>query len=280
MNILFRHKNPLKSTEFNQRFADAVGGSILHGFLFRKGTGELDISLYAESPENSLLITESGVRIETDGPLEDVITLTPNAYPLIRIDTIYAKYIHGTRDAIVEYLCIEGGIDGTPAYVESTDTHVLLGYIHLAPNATDLFGATFEYPNRGLKLRDVANEAKFKATATFDEGVLLPEPTDDSHGANKGYVDGKLIDEGESFPVATVTSNLYDSANGVFEGVTYRRKDGTIYMQSQLGGVDGAGRFTTITLSRFASDGITEVDVEEWRLTYNEFGKITSKVRV
>lgn len=281
MSILFRHKNPLKSVEFNQRFADVIGSSILRGFYFEPGTDDLSINIVSGSDESSLLITKSGVRIEVEENLLDVTTLTENAYPTTRTDTVYAKYVHGNKEAIVEYIVVEGTSNGEPAYAESDDTHVLIGYILLTANATDLTDAVFKYPKRGATLQDVANEVIFKSAVTFDESIHLPEPTADTEGANKSYVDKSIkSDVNEGFPYGTVISNMYNASSGVFEGVTYRRKDNTIFMQSQLSDLDAEGRFTTITLSRFADDGVTELGAEEWKLTYNEFGKITSKVRV
>lgn len=281
MGILFRHKNPLSSVEFNKRFADGIGKSIFRGFYFRKGTNPLDISITSDSFESSLLITKTGVRVELEEDLKDVVTLNPNNFTSTRIDMIYVKYEHGNQEAIIEITVAEGEEDEALAYAESEDTHTLIGYVHLPAGTSDLANATFEYPERGIHLKDVANKVTFKDTVTFEQGISLPAPTENSQGATKEYVDNAIL-EGvhEALPYESVISNTFNETSQVFEEVLYKRKDGTVFLKTTLSDLNANDFFETITLSRYEEDGVTLKDTEDWTLTYNEFGNIISKLRV
>ena len=280
MGILFRYKNALSSAEFNQRFADVIGKSVLQGFYFKEGTSPLSLSITAQGDESSLLITKTGARIEEFEELSDVLTLISNNTSSERIDTIYAKYEHGSRDATVEFVLIQGS-NGLPAALQDERTHTLLGYVHVPPGASSIRYMHFVYPPRGFHLKKVANEVEFQSTAHFHKGIRVPDPLDAKDVVTKEYVDGKIYtDIQESFPHLSVQSNTFNENQSVYEMVQYKRKDGTLAFESKLSGLDAEGRFTKIVIKHFSPDGFTEVDSEEWRLSYDGFNNIASKVRV
>lgn len=274
MSILFRHRNPLKSAEFNLRFSDSLGGSILSGFYFVQGTDILDITVTSLEDDKNLLITKTGVRIEETQDLVDILTLTPNTYPVPRIDSIYAKYVHGDKESIVEYVVVEGLENGSPSFAESENTHTLIGYIHLPKDAEDMSGVKYVYPERGLLLTDVASSTNFK------KGIKLPAPVELTDGVNKRYVDDATLEASEGFPYSSVSSESYNEDQRVFEVVTYKRGDGTTHMTTELSEPNDDGFFTTITLSRYDNRGVEVTGTELWTLTYDEFGNTTSKYRV
>jgi hypothetical protein len=279
MGILFRYKNALSSSDFNRRFADVLGKSIMQGFYLEKGTGDFDVTITSGSDSSNLLITRTGARIEDQNILINALEVEPNATGIIRIDTVYAKYIHGDRDAIVEYVVAKGTPEGEAAFAESADTHTLIGYVNVPTESATLESATFTHPTRGIHLKDVANPVTFKEPATFSKNIIVPTPTTDQQAVNKVYVDDALNQLQEAFPYTEVTSSLFNEDKRVFEEVLYKREDGTKLFESALSNPDVDGRFTTITLRRFGADGVTEVDFETWILTYDEFGNILSKTR-
>lgn len=281
MGILFRYKNRLSSSEFNQRFADALGGSILNGFLLSKGTGLLDVSITSRSNESNLLITKTGVRIEEPNDLIDVITLTPNEFITERVDMIYAKYVHGTKEAVVEYSVTQGEEGGEPPLMEPEDTHTLLGVIVLPPLAEQITNGMISHPERGLHLKDVANPVAFKSPVAFNAEITVPSPTKGTSAINSDFLQETLrTDVNEQFPYGSVLSEVYNEGQRIFENVTYKRPDGSVYMTTQLTEPNPEGKFSKVVMTHFDVDGVSSLSTESWQLTYDEFGNITSKVRV
>lgn len=277
MSILFRYKNALTSVEFNKRFADLLGSSILSGFYLKKGSGDFDVTITYGSDPFSLLITESGVRIEEEEELEDVIEVEPNPTGSVRVDTVYAKYVHGKRDAVVEYISVPGTPDGKPAYEENKDTHTLIGYIHIPIEGGILKDDSFVIPSRGLNLPNVANDVTFKDVVTFEKGIRLPPPTSDEDGVTKEYLGDELLELKEGFPLFSVSSSSYNEDSRVFELVEYHREDGTKVFETSLSGLNPDGLFTKVVINRYDSEGLHVIDSSTWSVTYDEFGNVLSK---
>lgn len=292
-NVLFSYRNQLSSEQFNRRFADLLGGSVLSGFLFELGTQLNKVSLVRGADASSLLVAKNGVRIESPSDLIDVLTIEPNLGTVDRMDSVYAHYIYGTIDAVVSYIVVKGDDAGNPAMLEDPLTHTLLGYIKVPANNGTLTAESLLPREVGLALLTVAGEAVFKkgftskdvssfekeanfnGAVTFNQTVTAEqEPATEKEVANKGYVDG-LTKRNLPFDIV---SSQYTDAGRVFQVVEQKRPDGTLSLKSTLSNPDANDNYQTLTVEHYGEDGTTVVDTQVWTLTYDANFNIVSKV--
>lgn len=287
MAVLFKYRNALLSSEFNQRFADLLGLNILYGFYLTKGNGEFDISLFSNEDPTNLLFTKGGARIEEPQTISNVAATTPNNLSIVRKDTLYLKYIHGTLDVTVEYVVVPGLPDGNPAPVKNPLTHTLLGYISVPPNGAGLSETDFEHPNRGFHLKHVANETVFKEIIEFRKGLTLPEPESGRFATNKDYVDlwientlATLRKEDREVLEFSIRSLNHDDALKVYVDTELRRPNGTLHAKSTLSGKDANNDYKILTLRYYDATGTNNIRTEVWNLTYDTFGNLVERNRV
>lgn len=280
MGVLFRYKNALSSKDFNLRFADVLGGSILKGFYFKPGSGDLKLTITFGDDDTSVLIMPNGARIEETKELFDVLTIPENTYNVTRIDSVYIRYVHGAKNnAEIEYLLFEGDENGEPIIELNREEYLLLGEIHLPPNVTALESTFFRYPSRGIELKDVANkldflnEVHFKEKITLKNGAIAPTPIEPNDVVTKEYVDKKHI------TYDSVESADYDLDKGIFLTSIFKRQ-GKVLATSEVSDFDADGRFQLLTCTYYEEDGETVHSVESWSFTYDGDGNIVSKTKL
>lgn len=74
------------------------------------------------------------------------------------------------------------------------------------------------------------------------------------------------------------TASSKDEATGVYKVVDYRRSDGTYYAQSVLSNPDTNGYFRTLSYTYYDQTGTVALQTDVWTITYDDEGKIISKV--
>lgn len=99
----------------------------------------------------------------------------------------------------------------------------------------------------------------------FDLTYMVKAPWDVDAGKNLQY--GDFNSEATNFDT---TSNLYKT-------ITYRRKNGTIHMISNLINPNLAGKFTRVKTEYYNSDGVQILETKTWALTYDSNGNIIGK---
>lgn len=87
----------------------------------------------------------------------------------------------------------------------------------------------------------------------------------------------------EKLPVAAVdnTFNEYSTipdANNIYTIMSYKRRDGSLYMKSTLSDPDASGNYLTMKWDFYDTDGTTLLYSQTWTLTYDAQGNVTSKV--
>ena len=86
----------------------------------------------------------------------------------------------------------------------------------------------------------------------------------------------------EKLPELAVDGNFSSEAfnpdeQGIYQLIEYRRRDGTLYMRSQLSHSLGDGRYGKVTLTYYDVSGQTAYHSTEWNLSYDINKKIVTK---
>lgn len=165
--VSFPYKADLRARDFNERFADFFGGSIMKGYRFGLTDKSGYVSLLKGTDEKNLLITHTGVSIE-DEDKKEVIYIYPNDHATNnRIDAIYAVHIHGTD--VVDYISITGNAEREELPVEKPkETHTLLGYVVVPPNNRMLLDEHLEPKQHGLKELRVLGDTRIGGNLEVD----------------------------------------------------------------------------------------------------------------
>lgn len=165
--VSFPYKADLRARDFNQRFADFFGGSVMKGYRFGLTDKNGYISLLKGTDEKNLLITHTGVSIE-DEDKKEVIYIHPNDHETNnRIDAIYAVHIHGTD--VVDYIAITGNAE-TEELPEPKpkETHTLLGYIVAPPTNRMLLDEHLQPVQQGLKELRIQGDTRIGGNLDVD----------------------------------------------------------------------------------------------------------------
>lgn len=171
--VSFLYESELHSLEFNQRFADMLGGSVLAGYRFQISATPGYINLIRAPNDSSIVITNKGARIEETNDVMGKIFLEANDTPTERIDSIYIAYMHGGSVDTVTYTVIKGYPNGTPVPMMNKDVYTFLGYIRVPPNLEDLTNNDLLPVDIGLNFLEVSGKADFKNGANFEGPVQL-----------------------------------------------------------------------------------------------------------
>jgi hypothetical protein len=164
--ISFPYKADLVSRDFNHRFADFFGGSIMKGFRFGVSDKSGYVSLIKGTDEKNLLVTHGGIMIEDEDKMNEIY-IHPNDHATNdRIDSIYAVHIHGND--VVSYIVVSGNAEtGEAAPVKPEETHTLLGYVFAPSTNRMLLEEHLKPLNNGLK------ELKVEGNATIHGDVYV-----------------------------------------------------------------------------------------------------------
>lgn len=174
IDIEFRER--ITSAPLNKRFLDIFGPAVLSGYRLGLGSDDFSISLLKGSYSSSVAITPSGVRVEEDWDLLDVVQIQPNHLNAgnPRVDSIYLVYNFGTEGVPATYKVIPGiGGDDTPAANPNPNTHLLLGYVNVPPQGAAPIATDLTSVNLGINVLEVANSANFNGAATFKDEVVF-----------------------------------------------------------------------------------------------------------
>lgn len=77
-----------------------------------------------------------------------------------------------------------------------------------------------------------------------------------------------------------IEASQFDSGGRVYEIVKYKRRDGTVYMQSSLSAKNAQGKFSRVRMDYFNTDGTHIVETRIWALSYDQMGNITEKILI
>lgn len=177
IDIEFRER--ATSTPLNKRFRDITGPTVLSGYRLSLGTKDFFISLKRGTYASSVAIAPSGVRIEEDADLFDVISVEPN--PLsdgqFRVDSVYLVYQFGSEGVPATYVVVKGvGGNPIPEPNPNPTTHLLLGYVTVPPQSAVPTANDLTSVEIGIHTLEVANSATFKGPATFKKEVIFDKP--------------------------------------------------------------------------------------------------------
>lgn len=182
-NISFLYESELQSAEFNQRFADLLGGSVLSGYRFQRSTTARYINLIRGNDVSSVIVTNMGARIEEFADVRDKIFIEINATPTVRVDSIYAVYMHGGSN-VVDYAVVKGYPNGAPVPMMNKEIYTFLGYVKAPPNSGALTDIDLLPVNKGIKTLDVGGKATFKNDVLVEGAIQI-----DRELLSKGKVD-------------------------------------------------------------------------------------------
>lgn len=109
--------------------------------------------------------------------------------------------------------------------------------------------------------------------------ALTPAEVYSLYAATQPLIDGLANPVAQDVESYNVYASNPDSSD-TYTVVQYKRRDGTLYMQSVLSNPNSGGYYQTDTLTYYDATGTVQVAQEVWSLTYDSSGKIVSKVRV
>lgn len=165
--VSFPYKADLRSRDFNERFADFFGGSIMQGYRFGLTDKNGYVSLLKGADAKNLLITHTGVSIEDEDKKEVVYIHSNDHATKNRVDAIYAVHIPGTD--VVDYIVITGNAEREELPVDKPkETHTLLGYIVVPPNNRMLLDEHLQPLQHGLKDLRVRGDARVYGNLQVD----------------------------------------------------------------------------------------------------------------
>lgn len=175
-----------ESQPLNERFKDITGPCILSGFRLQKGSQNFSISLVRAEYLTSMAIAPSGVKVEENTDLIDILPIEPNmeVSGLPRVDSIYLVYTFGTSTAQATYKVIKG--TNVPLDNPNKLTHLLLGYVYVYPNNQPLRTSDMVSLPYGFSHLHVAGQAVFNGEAIFNEPVRFNGPVEFMDGTSGG----------------------------------------------------------------------------------------------
>lgn len=189
IDIAFRER--ATSTSLNKRFRDITGPAVLSGFRLALGSENFSISLVRAPYISSVAVTPSGARVEEDQDIPDATMIEPNALNTgsPRVDSIYLAYQFGTEGAVASYVVVTGtGGSNLPAPNPNPNNYLLLGYVNVPPLGAPPQVQDLTSVNIGINTLEVANNATFHGTATFEDAVVFNKPVTFMDGT-QGVVD-------------------------------------------------------------------------------------------
>lgn len=184
--IDIKYQEKAQSKPLNKRFVDITGPSVLNGFRIQKGTTDFTIGFLRGGYNSSVAITPSGARVEETTDLLDRVTVNPNmaVSGSPRVDSVFLKYVYGTTTAEAEYVVVEGG--SVPPPNPNVNTHLLLGYVYVHPNAQPIRNGDIISVPYGFNRLEVAGQSFFHGTAEFDGKVVFKGEVDFLGGGGSG----------------------------------------------------------------------------------------------
>lgn len=174
IDIAFRER--ATSTSLNKRFRDITGPAVMSGFRLALGSEDFSISLVKAPYVSSVAITPSGARVEEDQDVLDAVMVAPNDLNTgsPRVDSIYLSYTFGTENAVASYVVLPGtGGSNLPAPNPNPQSYLLLGYVNVPPLGAPPTAANLTSVEIGINSLEVANNATFHGTATFEDTVVF-----------------------------------------------------------------------------------------------------------
>lgn len=279
MAITFTKGSYFSSEQYNQRFADLLGGSILKGFYLSKGTGNFSVSVTSGADDKNLLITSEGIRIEETNDFPNAFSVKANMTGMVRIDAVYVQFENTVNNQQFTFAIQEGEPGGELPYFLDNVLHTLIGFVVVPANNEQLTADSFNHPSRGVKLGKVAGGVDFEDEVNLGGGATAPDPLIDGAIATKGYVDRTMK---ENIPTyihndLSVEVSNYDATNFVYKHAKYTRPDGTRYMTSDLSELSPAGNYEQIVIKFYDESGANLERTELWGLTYDSNRNVLSK---
>lgn len=267
------------SEQFNKRFSDLLGGSILKGFYLSKGSGDFGVTVSSGEDDTNVLITSDGIRIEETATKTDAFTVAANPSEMVRIDAVYVHFENTVSNKTYNFAIQRGEPGGELPYFMDNTTNTLIGFVVVPSNGAALEAGSFDHPSRGVKLGKVSGAVDFEDEVNFGGTTQAPDPLVDSDVATKGYVDRKMRDEVPPYihNDLSVVSKAYDAERFVHLEVDHLRPDGTLYMKSVLSELSPAGNYEQVKIEFFDESGANKVKTEVWELTYDADRNITNK---
>lgn len=147
--VTFSYNGPLNSADFNRRFGDIFGGSVLKGNRLLKGTGLYSVTVSRNGASESIAIAHTGESLIDDEDAVDVIRVSPNTETSDRYDVVYL--VHMPQSATFTYEVVQG-VSGSPVQVLDTPSlRVAIGHVRVRPNQVILQSDLTSY-DLGVKM--------------------------------------------------------------------------------------------------------------------------------
>lgn len=130
--VTFSYKAPLNSKDFNRRFGDIFGGSILSGFRLLKGTGLYSVSIDRNGASDSVALKFTGEMLIDDSDAIDAIRVSPNTGGSDRYDVIYL--VHQPQSATFTYEIVQGVVGSSVQLLNTPTLRIAIGHVRVRPN--------------------------------------------------------------------------------------------------------------------------------------------------
>lgn len=171
--IDIKYQEKAMSQPLNKRFLDVTGAYIQSGFRIQKGTTDFTLSFMRGGYTSNIAVSPSGARVEETTDLIDRVSVNPNlsAGGATRVDSVYMVYQYGTKDAVADYVVIEGS--NVPPPNPNNKTHLLLGHVYVQPNNLPIRTADVISSPYGFSKLEVAGKSFFHGPAEFDKDVIF-----------------------------------------------------------------------------------------------------------
>lgn len=143
---------------------------------------------------------------------------------------------------------------------------------------TDWTTSTPINPTNLNKIESGIEEAQNKAESVTKDSIGLGN-VDNVKQASKSEFDNHITDYDKFKITALASLNEYASvkANGCFEVVEYQRRDGTLYIRSELSNYEAGVGYKAISWYVYDETGTNQTDSISWRIYRDADGDIYQK---